>query len=915
MFKRTLFGLILFVLIFIGSTLSFNFIQNRNRTTRAVEGYNPTMPKAYMVHGNKPMNSMLGYTNTIDTSLYRDSILPLDSSREISVLLSDMVTNGADIKYELRSFNGDNLIEEGDFRFISDKKKDYEEILGTSEYNLYQTSLRMNMTTGTEYSFVIKVIENSKTINYYTRVVCLDDSKLDGFIQFAGKFTDAVYDANKELMDLASNTDAITTFNVSGVLADMKKEKSSKSSDKSLATSTDAMSGINEVDLSSIFGSLEGDSAVYNASSFVSVKSNGNPSYVTLESSYEDVIMSGIRMERLGEAIPKIKEVTDTSALIEMRYKTISEYKEKAKTFAVSEYLSLDYDNGAAAIKVSDYRRYIYQDFNAEGIDPSTNSLVLGLMADESPEYITDKDSEILAFVADNSLWLYDSDNRTYSSIYGTSSDEAEMERSPQEGYEIKLLSLDKDALDFVVFGRINEGPREGSTGVILYEYNIKETTLRELKYISSNLCLDEMKLSVGKLAYYDKKDRVFYLLIGDKMLSIDVFSGKVEERVENLPSGHAAVSDDMKVIAFPDNQDLTKTKEITIIDFAKRTEVTKKLKGHRLKLLGFVGNDIMYGAAKAENVSKEKDGTPKFLYDSIFLVHRDGSQIKKYEREGMLISRVSVEGNTIYFRRKSVDEETGEIKDAQDDYLTYRPEEEADYVRVLFNENEVGNKELCLRFPVSVYLRSGNEELFTKVSATLDTSDIEYTNHELDYSAAYVYGPSGIRSASDSVGKAINDVYDNGGFVVDGKGSIMYRDKIIRPYLTVAGTFNYKSVDSADDSFAACNYMCLLAAGVAADYDEVRTTANFVESFEMYDSTAKGINISGVLLDTAIGYLSDGSPFVAKIEDGYVLVVSYNDDFIRYYDPMQDKEVKVQRYEFLLDCEDQGNEFYTFVR
>ena len=142
-----------------------------------------------------------------------------------------------------------------------------------------------------------------------------------------------------------------------------------------------------------------------------------------------------------------------------------------------------------------------------------------------------------------------------------------------------------------------------------------------------------------------------------------------------------------------------------------------------------------------------------------------------------------------------------------------------------------------------------------------------------------------------------------------------MYRDKIIRPYLTVAGTFNYKAVESAEDSFAACNYMCLLAAGVNADYEEVRSTANFVKSFEMYDSQAKGINISGILLDTAIGYLSDGSPFVAKISDGYVLVVSYNDDFIRYYDPMQDKEVKVQRYLFLLDCEDQGNEFYTYVK
>ena len=912
---RRLIGVLLFTLIFVASTLSFNFIQNRGRTTRAVEGFNPTMDKAYLLYDGEPVNSMLGYTNTIDTGLYRDSIIPIDSARQINVLLSNSVDKNSEIRYEIRSFDGTNLVEEGDFRFVSDVKDKYKNIPGDAFYSNYQADLRMNLAEGTEYSLVIKVIGESKTINFYTRVVYFKECRLSGFIAYSKRFTDAVYDANKEIMDLASSTNAITTFNVSGVLADLAKAKEEEQSERQIATTTDAMAGVSEADLSKVFGSLDASSSVYNAETAANVNASGNPAYVTLNSSYEDVIISGLRMERLSDPVPKIKEVTDTSALIELRYKTISDENDVVKTYAVSEYLSLDYDNGAAAIKVTDYQRFIHQDFNSDGIDPVSNSLKLGLMADANPKFIANENSKKLAFVADNSLWIYNSIDKTYSSVYGTSSDEAEKERTPQEGYDIKLLSLDDETLDFVVFGRINEGPREGSTGVILYEYNIAETTLRELKFVSSNLCLDEMELTVGRLAFYDKQERVFYLLIGETMLSIDVFSGKSTERIESLPSGHAAVSEDMKVLAYPDSADLTKTKEITIIDFENRTEKVMKEADHRLQLIGFVGNDIMYGTAKSDYVSREKDGSPKFLYDAIYIVRRNGSLVKKYEREGILISKVVHKNRTIYLTRKYVNEETGEITDAPDDYITFKPTEASETVTVQSIKNEVGNKELYLRFPLRVYVRSGNEELFTKVSSATDTAEVKYEGDIVDKTASYIYGPSGIRGSSDSVGKAINDVYQNGGFVVDAFGATMYRDKIIRPYLTVAGTFNYKAVDSVEDSFAACNYMCLLAAGVNADYDEVRTTGDFVKSFEMYNSTARGINISGVKLDTAVGYLSDGSPFVAKIPDGYVLVVSYNDDFIRYYDPREDKEVRLQRYAFQLRCEDQGTEFFTYVK
>ena len=148
-----------------------------------------------------------------------------------------------------------------------------------------------------------------------------------------------------------------------------------------------------------------------------------------------------------------------------------------------------------------------------------------------------------------------------------------------------------------------------------------------------------------------------------------------------------------------------------------------------------------------------------------------------------------------------------------------------------------------------------------------------------------------------------------------DKEYGILYMEKVSKPYLTVAGTFEYKKADTDAESFAACNYMCLLAAGKRADYEEVKEKNNWIDSFDMYTGDAKGINITGVTLDTAVGYLSDGCPFAAKIKSGYVLVVSYNSDFIRYYDPMAGEEVRIQRYSFQMMCENEGNEFYTFMK
>ncbi len=905
MIKRILFELLLFIIIFIGAALSFNYIQNRKHGTRAVEGFNPTMGTAYMWYDGEIINSMQGYKSPLYTGLYRDSIVSVGSDKMVYIMLPEDVDSGGELTYELRSFNGDNLIEDGDFRF--------EETEGTM--TRYSAALRMDMTEGTEYSFIIKVTRSNETIRYYTRVVRLSDSRLADFVRYARGFSDSAYAVNAAANSTASVTDAITTYNISGEAVDSMAEDVEEGQDKIIATTTDAMEGVRVPDITTVFSSADASSVMYDAAAAAKVSSSGNPGYVTLKSSYEDVTYSGMKIDRLSTPEAKVKEISNEGAVIELKYKAIEEAEDSVNTFAVTEYFKLEYNNGEAAIDVQDYQRKVIQDFNAGGFDSGNNSINLGISADTSPEYLTDESSRKMAFVSDNSVWLVDLQSKTYTSVYGTSLDEAEKERVPQEGFDIRLLSIDDEVMNFVVYGRINEGSREGETGIALYEYTLADSLLRELQFIETDKSVDALRTSVGRFCYYDRGKRLFYTLLGDKLLNVNVYSGEVTEMMDGMYYTKMLVSKDMKRIAFPNNSDLTRVTGITIMDFEKGTNIEKTVPNKNLALISFVGNDVMYGVAGSDYVSRSVDGTPVFKFEELLIVHTNGVVVKDYKRDGILISGIEFDDNVIYLTRLSLSEETGELVKTSDDYISYKPLSKSGNVTVTTIKNELGNKETHIQFPDTVYVGQSNEELLTKVIAGNEKNDIHIDDIMIDPEAAYIYDSSGLVGISYSVGKAVQQVYENGGFVVNAAGRMLYSEKTSKPYLTVAGTFEYKPVEDEADTFAACNYMCVLASGLYADYEQVKAAGNWSKAFSQYSDEVMGINLSGVTLDTAVGYLSDGCPFAARIDDMYVLVVSYNSDFIRYYDPIAGEEKRVSRYAFELKCEAAGNEFYTYVK
>lgn len=92
--------------------------------------------------------------------------------------------------------------------------------------------------------------------------------------------------------------------------------------------------------------------------------------------------------------------------------------------------------------------------------------------------------------------------------------------------------------------------------------------------------------------------------------------------------------SKDQSIIAIEKEQNLYKNKQIEMIDLesGKKQNFTTG-SDKRIRAVGFLSNDFIYGEANAVNVSKSSNGTVSFRlpkFTSLILTERQSKNIKK---------------------------------------------------------------------------------------------------------------------------------------------------------------------------------------------------------------------------------------------------------------------------------------------
>ena len=885
---KVILGAALFLLVFVGAALVTNYINNRGRDSVSVEMPGETLPAVFSELSDEKINYMPAYKTVLNTSLYRDSIYPLSEDKKIVILVLNRGKSNGAINYELRDESGETLIEKGEMNYVGDR----------DNYNRYEASIRMNLKEGEEYSFIVKTKYEKQDLYFYTRVIRLKKNELSFLMDYAEEFSKATFTADKKTLST-------------------ELEQKADESGGSIAENSDEGEGDGSA---SIKAATATDAGKVSAEDIEAVLKNTNQTedrnylgVVSLGSTLEAVTWGGLKPEKVGETIKTVKEVSENSAVISFSYVVTAFNSDQSQNiyYSVEEIYELSFAPDTGKANISDYHRYMNRAFSGSQLVQENNSINLGAVDSYNPEYIATEDCEKIGFVADECLWYFDYNEGWITKVFGEETSAASPASRGMKRYDIICLKMDEDYIDFAVYGRIPSGQNEGHEGVEVYKYSIKDHNLCSILFLETNLSYTVLKNSVGRLATYNENTGIFYTIIGQDLVSYNTFSDEVEHITTGLKESDIKSSKDRTVAAFPNSSDETKVTEISLIDLLNGATDKITAEGKILTPLGFIGNDFVYGVSTTENVTVGADGIASFLFDSINIIKRDGSLAKKYEKPGVLISDLTFLNNTIYLSR--VEKNDGNISKLEADYISYKTEDNSRIITSELNKTSQTLNELNLKFPDFIYMYSDPTERVTKYDRKKSTKTT--VTGDISRDIVYVFQGRGIEMESKSIGRAVRKVNNNGGYVVDSDGDIIYRHKKGALYLTVAGKFDYKTAASDAESFTACLYMGLAASGNKVEMSELLDVTDWEKAFDEFGGSARGLNLTGADLDTAILYLSEGIPFATKIDGRYVMVVSFNNEAIRYYDPVQGTEVRVNRNSFKEDVEEAGDEFYLYMK
>ncbi len=199
----------LFFLIFLISTVGFNYFFIGRDSKDVVEAREATLPILSIISGENELNSMHAYTGNIDKNLIRNSIIPLEGEYEFSIVLKEATKKIPSVRYTVYETDNQSKREEGVASFYEKKKK-----------TLADIKLKNKLDTGKAYLLEL-IMEDDRGVNlhYYTRLKYGTEMHFSDCMSFANRFHNAALKGGSEGNEYVSNFLEPKTSSLNNTLA------------------------------------------------------------------------------------------------------------------------------------------------------------------------------------------------------------------------------------------------------------------------------------------------------------------------------------------------------------------------------------------------------------------------------------------------------------------------------------------------------------------------------------------------------------------------------------------------------------------------------------------------------------------------------------------------------------------------
>lgn len=632
---------------------------------------------------------------------------------------------------------------------------------------------------------------------------------------------------------------------------------------------------------------------------------------VNIHSSLSQVTWGNLNVTKELEPVAELVELARQTASIRLHYVVSAGENGQRQYYNIEEFYRIRYTQDRTYLL--DFERNMTQFFQTKEKPYANDKLMLGI-ADENIPFMESEDGNNFVFIIQNKLCSYNVTENKLAVLFCFYDDDNADVRTIYNRHAFKILDIDEAGnVQFAVYGYMNRGRREGEVGIQIYYYNSTLNTIEEMVYIpydkSEQLFMKEMEQLL-----YVSRGSYLYLAISENVYEVNLIDRSYKKIADVSRDGSMQVSDSHKIIAWQKGQDAYADTDMVVMNLntGQQNEISSR-SGEYMMPLGFMGEDLIYGYARHEDISRDHAGRVTFPMYKLCILGADGTILMEYSQPEIYVMGCVIEDNQINLLRSTKTEDGGFAMIANDQIMNNQEmtvgkncvgsvaTELYEKVVQITVKKEINSKSIKILTPKEVLFEGGRE-----MALETEPTDDRY----------YVYGAEGVRGIFREPAGAVNLAYALSGVVLNDEGNYVWikGNRVTRNQIMA---ITAASVTEEKDSVAVCLDTMLGYEGIIRNSETLLAQGQTIYSIlEKHLPDAQILDLKGCDLDAILYYVNQDIPVLASLNDGSaVLIVGFNEFNIVVMDPKKGTLEKKGMNDSKKWLEENGNGFITYIR
>ena len=646
---------------------------------------------------------------------------------------------------------------------------------------------------------------------------------------------------------------------------------------------------------------------------------NSSYAYVNIHSNFNQLTWGELEPALITDKDMEILEIDETTASIMLKYQV----EIMSETHNVSEFFRLQ---RGKRMYLMEYERIMDQVFDADK-NVVVNGKILHGMINEKPVGIENDAGTIYAFVQQNALYSYNTSSNTMARLFAFADKDNNDERTRYNAHSIKPMMIDGVGnIWFIVYGYMNRGLNEGKVGVALYYYDCALNTIEEELFIPYTKSYEMLSVEIDNLAYISSRNRLYVFLDGG-VYTINITARESEIMQASISETGFFSSDDESIIAWQTGNSVVDFTQIQLFKLNSMTPYTiPSGAGEVVIPLGFMDNDVIYGAARVADVTTDYTGKTIIPMYSVRIQDQNGNTLKDYHQDGVYVLGIEKSDNLLILSRATRDPDSGELLPIEDDQIVNNKTQtslknklssvvtektETTYQTVLYKGGDGEKSSVKVTNPKEVVFE-GSRDVSIKDDDTLKRY--------------YVYAKGKIAGIYSSASEAVEIAGNLYGVVTNKQMAYVWESsnrKASTKITSLEISETTPKADSEEDtpetdntsSYVKCIDMMLQSGGVYKSSEEEIRRKSLARVLSD-NLEADVLDLSGVSLSDVLYYVSRGYPVMAMTGQGTaVIITGYDSKNTILYDPGEERVYKLGMNDSKELFEKAGNRFVTYIK